>query len=100
MTTAELIERKLEEAFSPYFVKVTDESSLHAGHAGVKKEGGGHFAVKLVTSFFEGKTTLQRHQAVYKILAEEFGQTKIHALVLQTYSEEEWISSPQISSLD
>jgi BolA protein len=48
-----------------------------------------HFKVVLVSSEFEDKMPVKRHQLVYKILSEEM-QGGIHALALHTYTPTEW----------
>ena len=64
----------------------TDESHLHAGHAG--NPGGGpdaetHFRVKVVSEAFTGKAKVQRHRLVYGLLKEEI-DGGVHALALKT----------------
>ncbi len=75
---AETLRRKLREAFAPVMLEVVDESHLHAGHAGAAG-GGGHYAVTVVSSQFEGMTAVARHRRVYAVLAAEMGGA-IHAL--------------------
>lgn len=94
MFISKAITKKLEEQFKPDHLEVVDESSQHSGN---RKET--HFKVILVSSFFLKMTSLKRHQALYKALAEEM--TKIHALSLRLYTPEEWekekspLNSPQ-----
>ena len=51
-----------------------------------------HFKVVLITDQFAGKRQVQRHQAIYAVLAEELAGP-IHALALHTFSAEEWAQS-------
>lgn len=84
----EEITKILKETLTPSFLTVEDESHLHAGHAGVRQTGGGHFRLVIVSPLFEGKNHLERHQAVYRAL-QKISQ-EIHALALKTYTPSEW----------
>lgn len=75
---ARTIEQKLRAALNPISLEIRDDSDLHAGHAGAR-EGGGHFAVSIVASEFEGLNTLARHRLVYDALADMM-RSEIHAL--------------------
>jgi acid stress-induced BolA-like protein IbaG/YrbA len=44
---------------------------------------GVHFEAHIISASFAGKTTLQRHRAVYATLGEHMGR-EIHALALRT----------------
>lgn len=86
MKIQQSIENKLRERFSPNFLLVENESHMHAGPAGES-----HFKVTLVSDLFDGMRLLARHRAVNETLADELA-TKIHALAIHTYTEEEWRS--------
>jgi BolA protein len=45
-----------------------------------------------VTEQFAGQRQVQRHQAIYAVLAEELAGP-IHALALHTYSTDDWAES-------
>jgi BolA family transcriptional regulator, general stress-responsive regulator len=77
----ERIRRRLEEALAPLELHVTDESHLHAGHAGAR-DGRGHFHVRLVAPAFTGLNSLQRHRLVYDALGAMM-QDEIHALRIE-----------------
>lgn len=83
----ELIEVKLQQAFSPSKLQVKDQSHLHAGHEGAKS-GGGHFDVRIVSDAFAGKRPLQRHRMVYDAL-DSMMHTEIHALRITAKSPDE-----------
>ena len=87
MTRMERIEARLREAFRADTVQLTDESHLHAGHAGAK-EGKGHFRVRIVSEQFRGLGALQRHQLVYRQLG-ALMQTDIHAMSIAALAPEE-----------
>jgi BolA protein len=81
MRIADRIETKLRAALTPARLIVTDESSLHAGHAGAMPGGETHFRVEIVSAAFEGLSRVARHRMVHTLLAEEF-RDGVHALTL------------------
>jgi len=66
---------------------IVDDSRKHAGHGGFRGSasysGETHFIVEVVSSKFEGLTSIKRHRLVYQILDDEMGNP-IHALSLVT----------------
>lgn len=58
----------------------------------VKTDGQGHYEALVVTTQFQGKRSVARHQMVYSTLGVLIG-AEIHALALRTYTPEEWQSS-------
>lgn len=87
MSTRAEIAGLLRERLGAIDVRVEDESARHAGHAGAAS-GGGHFACRIVAPAFEGKTTLERHRAVYAALG-DLMKREIHALALETLTPAE-----------
>jgi BolA protein len=77
----EMIRAALQLRFAPQELDVTDDSHLHAGHAGARS-GRGHFRVRLVSAAFEGLSPIQRHRAVYEALG-DLMETDIHALAIE-----------------
>ena len=75
------MKKLLTARFSPKLVNLIDESGRHEGHAGARPGGETHYALKLVSSAFEGKSRVERQRLVYHALREEFG-TGLHALSL------------------
>jgi BolA family transcriptional regulator, general stress-responsive regulator len=73
------IEKKLREAFSPEALTVTDESALHAGHAGAPDGGQSHFHVEISATALAGLSRVERQRAINKALAEELSGP-VHAL--------------------
>ena len=69
----------LQAAFQPTHLDIEDESWKHAGHAGVKEHGGGHFVVHIEASCFNGLPRTKSHRMIFKALATLFPKT-IHAL--------------------
>ena len=82
MSVKSTLEQKLAQAFRPESLAVTDESHLHAGHAGARPEGETHFRVHIVSRAFQGKGRVERHRMVNEVLANELA-TRIHALAVK-----------------
>lgn len=82
------IEHQLKAALAPLKIEVVDESARHAGHAGARESGGGHFNVTIVSAAFAGKGLLERHRLVYAALGETM-RREIHALSIRALSPEE-----------
>ena len=83
MTLGETIKLKLTARLSPARLDITDESHLHAGHAGARPEGETHFRVEIVSAVFEGLNRVARQRLVYDILSDEMAGG-LHALALKT----------------
>jgi BolA protein len=81
MGTADLITKKLTEAFAPQSLKVVDESHQHEGHAGHRPGGQTHFRIYIVSEQFKGKTRLERHRLINGTLLEELAGS-VHALAI------------------
>ncbi|GAB4057864.1 BolA family protein [Uliginosibacterium sediminicola] len=83
--TADKIRQALS-ALQPNTLELSDDSHEHAGHAG--NRGGGHYSVRVVSSQFEGLSTVARHRLIYTTLG-ALMKTEIHALAIaaQTPSE-------------
>ena len=90
MSTQQAIEQKLTSAFDSQHLMVENESHKH----NVPPNSETHFKVTLVSSEFEGQGKVKRHQAIYKILADEMAGD-VHALALHVYSPQEWETSGQ-----
>lgn len=88
MTRAESVEARLREVFSPTALTVTDESHLHAGHAGWREGGGTHIRVAIVSEDFAGMGRLARHRAVNEALAGELS-SGLHALAIKARTPDE-----------
>lgn len=83
-SVAELIERKVREAWQVAHLELENESHKHSGPA-----TDSHFKLVLVTDVFTGLRLVQRHQKVYALLADELAGP-VHALALHTFTPEEW----------
>lgn len=87
MDRVEAIRSRIEQALAPQRVEISDESHKHAGHAGAAG-GGGHFSVTIVSSRFEGRSTIERHRMVYLAVTDLMPQA-IHALSIQARTPKE-----------
>lgn len=85
--TCQKIEQSMQ-SLNPESVEVTDNSHLHVGHAGAK-DGGGHFAVKVVSDQFTDLSRIKRHRLVYQLVNELFTSGAIHALEVEALNTEE-----------
>jgi BolA protein len=83
----ERMRSQLNSALSPTELELIDDSHLHAGHAGAR-DGRGHYTVRIVAPQFSGLRPLQRHQLVYKALADMM-LTDIHALAIVALAPDE-----------
>ena len=72
----EQIRTRLQAAFAPSELAVTDEGHQHIGHAG---EGKGHFHVHIVSAAFTGVLPIKRHRLIHAELADLMDHG-IHAL--------------------
>jgi len=92
MTMTDTIRAKLETAFAPAALSVTDDSHRHAGHAGALRadgrQGETHFTVRIVSDKFAGLSRLERQRRVLMVLAEEM-QGRVHALSVTALSPAE-----------
>ena len=88
MNVKQQIEKKLIEAFGPSYLDVVNESHMHAVPANSET----HFKLIIVSSVFEGKRPVQRHQLVYGLLADEMSGG-VHALALHTFTPSDWAST-------
>jgi acid stress-induced BolA-like protein IbaG/YrbA len=52
--------------------------------------GNDHYQVVVVSSQFEGKSLVQRHQLVYRSLQQAMTSDAIHALTMKTYTPQDW----------
>ena len=89
MSIAERIKSKVSSALESVHLELVNESHLHAGPA-----TDSHFKLVLVSPAFQGRSRVQRHQAVYRALHDELQSSgtggSVHALALHLYAPAEW----------
>ena len=83
----ERIRTLLQDALAPRVLEISDDSHLHAGHAGAAS-GGGHYSVKIVADRFEGLRLVMRHRLVYDAV-QGMMHTDIHALAITAVAPSE-----------
>lgn len=90
MSIQDRIRAKLTQALAPERLEIEDQSSQHAGHAGMKglKPEETHFAVLVVSAAFRGQNRVARQRQIYKLLAQEIADG-VHALALTALTPEE-----------
>ncbi|OAN55259.1 transcriptional regulator [Paramagnetospirillum marisnigri] len=88
MRVAPVMRKKLEDGLAPVRLDINDDSHRHAGHAGHNHEGESHFSIVVVSDAFAGKSRVERHRMVNRLLAEELAG-RVHALALTTLTPEE-----------
>jgi BolA protein len=86
-STAEEIEARLRARFAPSHLEIVDDGAAHVGHAGAA--AGGHYSCVVVSEWFRGRSSLERHRAVYAALG-DLMKRGIHALALSTLDPDEW----------
>src|SRR5262245_50254449 len=80
------IERALRDALAPSALSISDDSHLHAGHAGARE--GRHFSVRITCTRFTGLGRVARHRLVYDALHSLIPQG-IHALAIEAHAPDE-----------
>jgi BolA protein len=88
MSMADIIGKKLTEAFSPQSLNIVNESHLHAGHGDHVLSGESHFRVHIVSEAFNGKSRVERHRIINQLLAAELAGS-VHALAIHANTPEE-----------
>lgn len=78
---ADQLHQKLTLALKPGHLAIHDESHLHAGHAGARREGESHFHLEITSDAFRNLSRVEAQRRVYQILAEEMAGP-VHALRL------------------
>lgn len=75
------MEKKLQDYFDPFYLRVVNNSHLHKGHAGDDGSGESHFYIEMQSDMLKNLGRLDRQRAVYDVLSEEL--KVIHALSLK-----------------
>lgn len=88
-----MIRERLERALPVEHLEIHDESHLHRGHPGAR-DGGGHFRVLVVSGEFTGRSTIQRHRAVYDAMGDAMRADTIHALSIRALTPDEHREQP------
>ncbi|MCB9771874.1 MAG: BolA family transcriptional regulator [Candidatus Omnitrophica bacterium] len=84
----QIITQLLQEQLKPTLLTIEDDSAKHADHNPAAASGGTHFDVTIVSEEFYGKSRVQRHRMIYKILDNQIKQ-QIHALAITALTPQE-----------
>ncbi|RVQ65971.1 BolA family transcriptional regulator [Croceicoccus ponticola] len=76
------IRQRLNAAFSPQTLVVSNDSANHRGHSGDDGTGESHFSVIIVADAFAGVSRLERQRMVNRALGDLPGQ-RVHALAIK-----------------
>ncbi len=87
MGKSDEIQSRLEEAFAPTELTVSDDSEQHRGHAGWQEGGESHYSVRIRAAAFAGQSRIARHRAVHAALGADL-VGRIHALALDIAAPE------------
>ncbi len=81
MNMQERIISKLQSAFDPIVLEVTDDSHQHKGHGGYNPNGS-HFTVIIQAKAFDGLGRIAQQRMINDALKQEFADG-LHALVIK-----------------
>lgn len=70
-------------------IKTIIEAGLACQHCALEGDGR-HWYATIVSSAFEGKRAIQRHQLVYATLGNKMLTDEVHALSMKTLTPAEW----------
>ena len=82
------INRRLEEAFQPHRLIVSNDSASHSGHSGDNGTGESHFSVEIVSPAFEGQNRVARQRLVNRARDALLASGAIHALAIKAHAPE------------
>lgn len=88
MNRAERIRLAIGNGLNLERLEITDESHLHAGHAGARPGGETHYSVTVVSSEFAGLSRVARQRRIYALLEAEF-ETGLHALTVRALTPDD-----------
>lgn len=74
---------------TPESIKQHLQQGMRTTHLEVAGDGR-HFEAVVVSGEFEGKSRVQRHQHVFKVLGDRMRDEMIHALSIKTFTPQEW----------
>ena len=74
----QLIESRIQQAFTPHHLEVIDDSDQHVGHAG-HQGGGRHFTVIIAANSLKDLARIDAHRKIYALFT-ELMPDEIHAL--------------------
>jgi acid stress-induced BolA-like protein IbaG/YrbA len=72
-------------------------AGLPCSHCHLEGDGR-HWYVTIVSTAFEGKRPIARHQQVYATLGNRMQTDEVHALSMKTFTPAEWAQQPAASA--
>lgn len=89
MTWKTILENKINDALSPSVLRITDDSTAHAGHYdNASNTLPSHLKMLVVSTVFEGLSPIARQRRMHTILADEM--SAIHAVSFKLLTPEEF----------
>jgi len=76
---------RLNSALSPTAIELIDDSEQHRGHGGYNPAGESHFALRIESAAFTGKSRVQRQRMIYAALG-DLMESRVHALSISAKS--------------
>jgi len=73
----------------PAEIKTLIENGLEGATVEIFSDDNTHFAARVISSAFEGKRSVARHQLIYRCLGSLMGN-EIHAMTIRAHTPEEW----------
>jgi acid stress-induced BolA-like protein IbaG/YrbA len=73
----------------PAEIKALIEKGLEGSTVEVFSDDNTHFAARVISSAFEGKRSIARHQLIYGCLGTLMGN-EIHAMTIRAHTPDEW----------
>lgn len=78
MDRINIIQQRLQDAFSPSHLEIIDDSERHKGHEGARG-GAGHYTVIISAPCFDRLSKIDAHRKIYAAL-DDLIPDQIHAL--------------------
>jgi acid stress-induced BolA-like protein IbaG/YrbA len=76
---------------TPESIRLNIAQGMTTTHLSVVGDGR-HFEAIVVSEEFAGKSRVQRHRHVFKVLGDSMRDEMIHALSIKTFTPQEWQS--------
>jgi BolA family transcriptional regulator, general stress-responsive regulator len=82
-TVKNALHARLSRGLSPDFLEVINESHMHRVVPGSET----HFKLVIASSQFKGKSPVEKHRMVYKLIEDIKNEHKIHAIAISATEE-------------
>ena len=81
-TIAQEMQQRLDAAFAPTHLEISNDSGHHSGHSGDDGSGESHFSILIESAAFAGVSRLQRQRMVNTALGDIPGN-RVHAVAVK-----------------